>query len=68
MPGTSNNYVTFTLNKRTLSLISFVIELPDLSGHPTPATVKARASLGGWYEHIYLASILCACPPFYVKT
>ena len=30
MPRTSSSYVAFTLNKRTLSLISFANKLPDL--------------------------------------
>jgi len=47
MPGTSSSYVAFTLNKRTLSLISFVIELLDLLGHLTPTKVKGWASLRG---------------------
>jgi hypothetical protein len=45
MPRTSSSYIAFTLNKRTLSLINFVIKLPDLLGHLTPATVKGQASL-----------------------
>ena len=47
MPRTLSSYITFTLNKHTLSLISFVIKLPNLLEYLTLAIGKGRASLRG---------------------
>ena len=50
MPRTSSSYVAFTLNKRTLSLISFVIELANHKDEPTldrtPTTCRGSRKVG----------------------
>ena len=47
MLGTSNSYVAFTLNLRTLSLIGFAINSSIFSDTRPPAMAGGRALLGG---------------------
>ena len=68
MPGTSNSYIAFTLNLRTLSLIGFSLSTPRSLVTPDPSNGKGSGLTWGLIS-AYLSSKHSLCPTLsHVKT